>query len=138
MRFVTELFVSSMRLHTRCVLVTGVQTCALPISERGVIDAGEWINPSSDLYMGFHEIFDYYSLQGLHQAIDIGDVIIIGDVWKKLSQDLQAIVDTAAKASLPASLTYFVVETLRALVILVTDNGVNLLTHPKVYRKIVG
>src|SRR3546814_13041705 len=48
----------------------------IPAAERGVIDAGEWINPASDLDMGFHEIFDYYSLQGLHQAIDIGDVII--------------------------------------------------------------
>src|SRR3546814_6880926 len=70
----------------------------IPAAERGVIDAGEWINPASDLDMGFHEIFDYYSLQGLHQAIDIGDVIINGDVWKKLSPDLQAIVETAAKA----------------------------------------
>src|SRR3546814_12643736 len=28
-------FVSSRRRHTRCALVTGVQTCALPICERG-------------------------------------------------------------------------------------------------------
>src|SRR3546814_20922333 len=28
-------FFSSRRRHTRCALVTGVQTCALPISERG-------------------------------------------------------------------------------------------------------
>src|SRR3546814_14391924 len=51
----------------------------IPAAERGVIDAGEWINPASDLDMGFHEIFAYYSLQGLHQAIEIGDVIITGD-----------------------------------------------------------
>src|SRR3546814_3628733 len=29
-------FFSSRRLHTRCALVTGVQTCALPIFERRV------------------------------------------------------------------------------------------------------
>src|SRR3546814_6641996 len=29
-------FFSSRRRHTRCALVTGVQTCALPISERGI------------------------------------------------------------------------------------------------------
>src|SRR3546814_4719282 len=28
-------FFSSRRRHTRCALVTGVQTCALPISRRG-------------------------------------------------------------------------------------------------------
>src|SRR3546814_2153937 len=31
--FVCCLFVSSRRRHTRCALVTGVQTCALPICE---------------------------------------------------------------------------------------------------------
>src|SRR3546814_10596268 len=30
-------FFSSKRLHTRCALVTGVQTCALPISNAPVI-----------------------------------------------------------------------------------------------------
>src|SRR3546814_16947046 len=30
-------FFSSRRRHTRCALVTGVQTCALPISRRGTI-----------------------------------------------------------------------------------------------------
>src|SRR3546814_4760420 len=34
------LFFSSRRLHTRCALVTGVQTCALPISEDTVAVAG--------------------------------------------------------------------------------------------------
>src|SRR3546814_7536570 len=31
-----EVFFSSRRRHTRCALVTGVQTCALPISRREV------------------------------------------------------------------------------------------------------
>src|SRR3546814_9369244 len=31
-------FVSSRRRHTRCALVTGVQTCALPICFRGFLD----------------------------------------------------------------------------------------------------
>src|SRR3546814_10709158 len=31
-------FFSSRRRHTRCALVTGVQTCALPISDRAEID----------------------------------------------------------------------------------------------------
>src|SRR3546814_3094401 len=32
--FLLFFFFSSRRRHTRCALVTGVQTCALPISER--------------------------------------------------------------------------------------------------------
>src|SRR3546814_5633444 len=31
-------FFSSRRRHTRCALVTGVQTCALPISSRRIFD----------------------------------------------------------------------------------------------------
>src|SRR3546814_16199332 len=34
-------FFSSRRRHTRCALVTGVQTCALPISERAAAAVGE-------------------------------------------------------------------------------------------------
>src|SRR3546814_10426633 len=33
----TVFFVSSRRRHTRCALVTGVQTCALPISGFGLL-----------------------------------------------------------------------------------------------------
>src|SRR3546814_6198056 len=34
-------FFSSRRRHTRCALVTGVQTCALPISSRYLVYAGD-------------------------------------------------------------------------------------------------
>src|SRR3546814_11094535 len=61
------------------------------------------------------------------------DVIINGDVWKKLSPDLQAIVETAAKASLTESMTYFVAENSRALDILVNEHGVKLFTPPADY-----
>src|SRR3546814_10447321 len=35
--FCLVFFFSSRRRHTRCALVTGVQTCALPISPHGVV-----------------------------------------------------------------------------------------------------
>src|SRR3546814_8516000 len=37
--FLLFFFFSSRRRHTRCALVTGVQTCALPISPAGVTGA---------------------------------------------------------------------------------------------------
>src|SRR3546814_10305590 len=36
-----DFFFSSRRRHTRCALVTGVQTCALPISHRRKVE-GRW------------------------------------------------------------------------------------------------
>lgn len=101
--------------------------------ERGVIDGGEWINPAADLSLGLHEVFKYYSLQGLHQAIDVGDIVINGDVWKKMSPDLQAIIEVAAKASVMESLTYFIAENAKALTILTTQKGVKLFSPPKEY-----
>ncbi len=43
----------------------------IPSAERGLIDGVEWINPSSDLKVGLQDVFKFYSIQGLHQAIDI-------------------------------------------------------------------
>src|SRR3546814_6165255 len=42
-------FLSSRRRHTRCALVTGVQTCALPISVSVVIDFLEGKIPHAEL-----------------------------------------------------------------------------------------
>lgn len=105
----------------------------VPAAERGVIDAGEWINPAADLSLGLYEVFDYYSLQGLHQAIDVADVVINGDEWEKLSPDLQAIVEVAAKASVIEALTFFTQQNSLALTKLTTQHGVKLFTPPKEY-----
>src|SRR3546814_21201401 len=47
MLFFFLFFFSSVRRHTRCALVTGVQTCALPISDGAPFvdrfEAGEWM-----------------------------------------------------------------------------------------------
>src|SRR3546814_20267509 len=43
--FIEPLFFSSRRRHTRCALVTGVQTCALPIS----LDTSEDVDPKAQI-----------------------------------------------------------------------------------------
>src|SRR3546814_9348159 len=45
-------FFSSRRRHTRCALVTGVQTCALPISFHILMNPGDHIVASGKLYGG--------------------------------------------------------------------------------------
>src|SRR5678815_3355097 len=45
--------------------------------------------------------------QGLHQAIDIADVVINMAKWKALSPDLQAIVEIALTTSLFEAILYF-------------------------------
>ena len=72
----------------------------IPAAERGIVDGVEWINPANDLPLGLHDVFKFYSIQGLHQAIDIADVMFNGAKWRSLPPDLQAIVETALTASL--------------------------------------
>lgn len=105
----------------------------LPAAERGVIDAGEWINPAADLDLGLYDVFKYYSLQGLHQAIDVGDIIINGNFYRSLPEDLQAIVRVAAQASVIESLTFFVARNSTALQKLLTEHGVTLFDVPADY-----
>jgi TRAP-type mannitol/chloroaromatic compound transport system substrate-binding protein len=87
----------------------------IPAAERGVIDGVEWINPSNDVKVGLQDVFKFYSIQGLHQAIDIADIVINGEKWRALPPDLQAIVQTAISTSLFEALLYFQYENAKAL-----------------------
>ena len=87
----------------------------IPAAERGVIDGVEWINPANDIKVGLQDVFKFYSIQGLHQAIDIADVMINMAKWKALSPDLQAIVEVALTTSLFDAILYFQHENAKAL-----------------------
>jgi len=105
----------------------------LPALERGVVDAGEWINPASDMDIGFQDVAKFYSLQGLHQAIDIAQIMINGNVWRSMSPAQQAIIQVAVEATITQSLTMFVKANSEALEILQTKHGVTLFEPPKDY-----
>src|SRR3546814_1449791 len=52
---------SSRRRHTRCALVTGVQTCALPIYAAKVSLLNVSYDPTRELYQEFNKAFaDYW------------------------------------------------------------------------------
>ena len=56
----------------------------VPAAQRGVIDAAEWIGPADDMLLGFHTVWKHYYLQGLHQATDVGEILISKTFWNKL------------------------------------------------------
>src|SRR3990172_6234938 len=68
----------------------------IPSAERGVIDCAEWVGGVEDLRAGFNNIWKYHYTPGMHENVTIGELIINGDVWKKLPPDLQEIIHTAA------------------------------------------
>ena len=103
----------------------------VPAMQRGVIDAGEWINPGEDIRLGLHQVWKHYYLQGFHQASDLGSIIINKDFWNKLPADLQAIIKTAAKASVTDSIAINIHKNAAALKEMQDKHGVTVRDTPK-------
>ena len=103
----------------------------VPAMQRGVIDAGEWINPGEDIRLGLHQVWKHYYLQGFHQASDLGSIIINKDFWNKLPADLQAIIKTAAKASVTDSIAINIHKNAAALKEMQDKHGVIVHDTPK-------
>src|SRR3546814_4124077 len=64
-------FFSSRRRHTRCALVTGVQTCALPISG--------WSKSDSIVSTGSRSDLNARVLKGLVETLDLDKIHILGN-----------------------------------------------------------
>ena len=71
----------------------------VPAMQRGVIDAGEFSEPSSDMAMGFQDVAKYYYLPGMHQPTGMIENIINKSKWDALPADLKAIIEYASMAT---------------------------------------
>lgn len=67
--------------------------------DRGVIDAAEFNNPSSDRGLGFPDVAKNYMLQSYHQAVECFEIIFNKRKYDALPADLQAILKYAAEAA---------------------------------------
>lgn len=70
----------------------------VPALERGVIDAAEFNNPSSDKALGLPDVRKVYMLQSYHQPVESLEVTINKGKWDALSSELKAIVRGAILA----------------------------------------
>ncbi len=75
----------------------------VPAMERGVIDAFEFNNPTSDRRFGAQDVAKNYMLSSYHQASEVFEIDFNGDVFNDLDPDLQAIVTYAAEAASTAN-----------------------------------
>ena len=107
----------------------------IPAIEKGVLDAGEWIKPSTDIKMGFYDICKYLCLEGLHQADTLAMIIINGDAWRELPADLQEIVEVTIKANYLEVLTFDILDNAEALETLKTVHGVTVFPAPPGYAE---
>jgi TRAP-type mannitol/chloroaromatic compound transport system substrate-binding protein len=70
----------------------------VPAMERGVIDAFEFNNPSSDMRFGSQDVAKNYLLSSYHQASESFEFLYNKDFFDDLPEDLQAILKYAVEA----------------------------------------
>lgn len=71
----------------------------VPALDRGLLDAAEFNNPSSDRTLGFVDVAKNYVLQSYHQDCECFEVIFNKDKYEALPADLQAVLRFAAYAA---------------------------------------
>ena len=71
----------------------------VPAMDRGLLDAAEFNNPSSDKLLGFPDVSKHYMLQSYHQAAECFEIILNKTKFDALAPDLQAIIRYAVESS---------------------------------------
>ncbi len=102
-----------------------------PALERGVIDAAEYSDPSSDMAMGFQDLRKYYHLPGVHQPTGFMELIINKKKWDELSDDLKAIVKYACMAEALHFTIRMLDRNSQDLAKLVNEHGVTVVQTPR-------
>ena len=71
----------------------------VPAMDRGLLDAAEFNNPSSDRGLGFADVSKHYMLQSYHQSAECFEIIFNKTKFEALAPDLQAVLKYAAEAA---------------------------------------
>lgn len=71
----------------------------VPALDRGLIDAAEFNNASSDRVLGFSDVAKNCMLQSFHQSSEQFEILFNGTKYKALPEDLRAIIDYAVQAA---------------------------------------
>ncbi len=71
----------------------------LPAMEKGVIDAFEFNNPTSDMRFGAQDVAKYYYMGSYHQASEAIEVLFNKTKWDSLAKEQQEILMIAGQAS---------------------------------------
>jgi TRAP-type mannitol/chloroaromatic compound transport system substrate-binding protein len=96
----------------------------------GTVDAAELIGPWNDQAFGLYRVAPYYYMPGWHEIGPTAEVLINRGAWETLSADLQAVVETAAKASAFEYHADYAFHNAMALEPLVQEHGVELRMFP--------
>lgn len=97
-----------------------------PALEKGAIDATEFSMPAIDARLGFHKLVKFNYFPGWHQQATVFELMINKDVWNEASEQHQAIIETACKASMADSFAEGEAIQHAALIDNIENNGVEM------------
>lgn len=97
-----------------------------PALEKGAIDATEFSMPAIDARLGFHKLVKYNYFPGWHQQATVFELMINKDVWNEASEQHQAIITNACKASMADSFAEGEALQFNAMIDNVENNGVEI------------
>ena len=103
----------------------------MPALQRGVIDAFEFNNPTSDSRFGAQDVLKNYMMGSFHQAMEFFEIIFNKKRWDALPQDLQAILRYSAEAASSANYWTGIDNYSRDLQELITRHKVKVIRTPK-------
>jgi len=103
----------------------------IPALERGVIDAFEFNNPTSDMRFGSQDVIKNYMMGSYHQAMEFFEIIINKRKWATIPKDLQAILQYAVEAANSANYWTAMDNYSRDLQELIHKHKVNVIRTPR-------
>src|SRR5688500_4822261 len=71
----------------------------VPAMEKGVIEAVEYNNPTSDMRFGAQDVAKNYVMGSYHQAMEFFEIIFNKKKWESIPKDLQAILQYGVEAA---------------------------------------
>jgi TRAP-type mannitol/chloroaromatic compound transport system substrate-binding protein len=71
----------------------------VPALDRGLIDAAEFNNPSSDRALGFPDVSKVYMMQSFHQSCETFEILFNKTKYDALSDNLKSIIANAVEAA---------------------------------------
>ena len=103
----------------------------IPALEKGVIDAFEFNNPTSDMRFGAQDVIKNYMLGSFHQAMEFFEISFNKTKWNSLPKDLQAILHYSVEAASSSNWWTAMDNYSRDLIELRDKHKVNVLRTPK-------
>ncbi|MBW7997166.1 MAG: TRAP transporter substrate-binding protein [Candidatus Glassbacteria bacterium] len=103
----------------------------IPALEKGVIEAFEFNNPTSDSRFGAHDVSKIYMLGSYHQAAEFFEIIFNKDTFNRLAAEQKAILKYAAEAASSANFFTGMDNYSRDLQWLKNEQGVKVIRTPQ-------